>query len=349
MQRVSMRLIDNIAVKYGANTRLIELCHGDLASITPEQAVDLLVVSTFPNDYTPTQGSLIGALYRNGLSVADLAQHKFVDLRQAFSCWLSEDIGDLSHRFGFKRILCFEPLARGVPSEVVGEIFQSLMPFAHGDPPISTIAMPLVASGDQGVPVSEILVPLLEAATRWLALGLPIDKLKIVERSEAKVSDLSRRFAMFKETFERPLESSPVRFAYHIFISYSHQNSEAVNFLIAELKKQRPDLRIFLDRQDIDTGHSWQQKIFDAIDDCHIVIAVYSAPYLQSKVCKEEFNIALFRHRESEKGVLFPVYLTSAELPTYMKLVQFLDCRECDHAKLSDACRYIVTYLDEDI
>jgi hypothetical protein len=40
-------------------------------------------------------------------------------------------------------------------------------------------------------------------------------------------------------------------------------------------------------------------------------------------VCKEEFNIALFRHRESEGGVLLPIYLYTAELPTYMKLIQY--------------------------
>lgn len=343
-----MRLLDSLSVKQGPNTRHIELYHGDLSKIPPDEAVDLLVVSAFPNDYVPTWGSLIGALHRQGLSVYELAQHKAVDLRKAFSCWLSGDIGVLYERFGFRRVLCFEPLVRGAPAEVVGEIFQSLMPFAHGEPPIATVAMPLVASGDQGVAISEILSPLLEAATRWLALGLPIDRLKIVEYSQSKASELARGFAAFKSGFAPdPIGSSP-RFAYHSFISYSHRNRDAVDYMVTELKRRKPDVRVFLDRQDIDTGHSWQQGIFDALDDCHTVVAVYSPPYLQSKVCKEEFNIALFRHRESKTGVLLPVYLFSAELPTYMKLVQFLDCREGDHARLADACRDIVAHLGED-
>jgi len=343
-----MRLLDSLSVEQGTNTRHVELYYGDLSRIPQEEAVDLLVLSAFPNDYVPTQGSMIGALHREGLSVHELAQRKAVDLRNAFSCWLSSDIGPLYGRFGFRRLLCFEPLVRGTPEEVVGEIFQSLMPFAHGEPPMATVAMPLVASGDQGVAVSAMLPPLLEAATRWLALGLPIDRLKIVERSQSKASELARGFAEFKSSLSPCLLDSPKDFSYHIFISYSHRNRGAVDYMVSELKRCKPDVRVFLDRQDIDTGHSWQQTIFEVLDDCHTVVAVYSPPYLQSKVCKEEFNIALFRHRESRRGVLLPVYLFSAQLPTYMKLVQFLDCREGDRAKLAAACQDIIGHLEAD-
>jgi hypothetical protein len=341
-----MKLLDRYAVDSGTTSRHIELYHGDLSSIPPEEAVDVLVVSAFPNDYRPTPGSLIGALHRQGLSVDELARRKAVDLRNAFSCWLSEDIGAAFEKFGFRRILCFEPRVRGAPAEVVGEIFQSLMPFAYGDQPIRTLAMPLVASGDQGSSVSEMLSPLLEAASRWLALGLPIERLKIVEHSETKAAELARHFADLKSSISPFATESRKQFAYDLFISYSQENSSEVDFMIEELRHRRPHLRIFLDRQDIDLGHSWQQTIFEAMDDCRTIVTVYSPPYLQSKVCKEEFHIALHRHRESETGVLFPVYLFSAELPTYMKLVQHVDCRESDAAKLTRACEDILEYVD---
>ena len=117
-------------------------------------------------------------------------------------------------------------------------------------------------------------------------------------------------------------------------------------YLLEELQKLRPTLRVFLDRHEIDAGASWQQEIYDALDACQKVITVYSPAYLASKVCKEEFNIALFRHRDSDNGVLMPIYLNSAELPTYMKIMHFIDCREADRSKLSAAAQEILSKLD---
>ncbi|MDR6305795.1 hypothetical protein GGQ85_003520 [Nitrobacter vulgaris] len=81
-----MRLLEELTVVRPDEPRKIELLQGDLTCIPQEHAVDVLVVSAFPNDYLPTQGSLIGALHRAGLSVGDLARDKQADLRQQFSC-----------------------------------------------------------------------------------------------------------------------------------------------------------------------------------------------------------------------------------------------------------------------
>jgi hypothetical protein len=62
-----MRLIDTILI-HGKEGKRIELHQGDLTELSPDEAVDLLVISAFPNDYTPTNTSLVGALNRKGLS-----------------------------------------------------------------------------------------------------------------------------------------------------------------------------------------------------------------------------------------------------------------------------------------
>jgi len=67
-----MKLLATIDVLGHANKR-IELLKGDLTLLGPGETFDLLIVSAFPNDYIPTETSLIGALYRKGLSVAELA------------------------------------------------------------------------------------------------------------------------------------------------------------------------------------------------------------------------------------------------------------------------------------
>jgi len=97
--------------------------------------------------------------------------------------------------------------------------------------------------------------------------------------------------------------------------------------IVKQMEALRPNLNIFFDRTSLNEGMAWQQEIYEALDDCDKVVAVYSPAYLRSKVCREEFNIAIFRHRE-EEDILYPIYLEQADLPTYMKLIQFADFRE---------------------
>ena len=72
-----MELLAEWKIEHGGKRRMIELLHGDLSQIPPEHAVDILIVSAFPDDYMPTPGSLIGALYRAGISVAQPGQSRW--------------------------------------------------------------------------------------------------------------------------------------------------------------------------------------------------------------------------------------------------------------------------------
>ena len=137
----------------------------------------MLIVSAFPDDYYPTRNSLIGALSRAGVSVAELAEHKEVDLRHFSSCWLSRPIERPG--INFRRVLCFEPGYRGKAPEVVGDVFRSMVPFTTGTPPITKVAMPLLASGDQGEPAEAMLDALTDASVRWLSAGLALERIKI--------------------------------------------------------------------------------------------------------------------------------------------------------------------------
>ncbi len=312
-----------------------------------DEAFDVLVVSAFPNDYTPTHGSLIGALDGKGLSVASLASEKEVDLREAYSCWLSRVFTPHDPGLRFHRILCFEPLRRGEPPQVVGDIFRALTPILAERPEINTVAMPLVAAGDQGYGVEEMLSPLLDAAVRWLERGLPLDRIKIVVHSDADAEQARELFSRQKGAYaSEPPSTQATSTDYDVFISYSRANTSECDALVRFLRESRPGIRIFLDRNELEIGSAWQQKMFESLDRCRKVAALLSPEYVISKVCQEEFNIAWYRARKTNGEIIFPIYLYSAALPSYMEYRGFFDCREGDEPKIAEASAGLLAALD---
>ena len=323
-----MEIVESLTVPFGEKLRKIELCKGDLTDLGPGDDLDILVVSAFPDSYDPTPASLIGALDRKGVSVAELAKTKRFDLRSTFSCWLSPDLSGAAQGIRFKRILCFEPVVRGNPPEVVGDIFRCLAPFLLGEYPEATVAMPVVASGEQQWLGEDMLLYILRAAVHWLSQGLPLKCLKIVECVPEKVERLRTIFgnAEFRKLPVTAQEQVDIR--YDAFISYSRKDREHAHILAGALRDYDRHARIFVDELVLNPGESWQQTIYDTLDASARIIALISPDYLQSKVCKEEFNIAVFRARETDLSILFPIYLKTAVLPTYMKMINYSDCRE---------------------
>jgi hypothetical protein len=342
-----MILLDSLKVYYGSEERKIELYQGDLTELKPTEAIDILVVSAFPNDYVPTRTSLIGALHRKGVSVEELARSKAIDLRKSFSCWISKRIRSSDPGIQFKRIVCFESSWRGTPPVVIGDIFQALTPFLAGSRTMSTVAMSIVATGNQGYSVSDVLPPLIDAAVHWMALGHPLKRLKIVAYSDAQSAEARDLFAELKRKHSGSPFSPQQDAKYDVFISYAQEDIKAAELIARELQVLQPNIRIFMDRMSINVGAAWQPEIFEAIDLCRKVLVLFSPSYLSSKVCKEEFNIAWVRGREADKDYVFPIYLYSASLPTYMSYRLYIDCREGDRKKLRAACTSLLSALPE--
>jgi TIR domain len=334
-----IRIVDTLVVNRGSASSRIELCVGDLTTLKARDAVDVLVVSAFPDSYTPLPGSLIGALARKGVNVEELARRKEVNLRQSFSCWMSPRLVDLPPGIHFSRILCFEPHVRGTPAELVGDIFRSLSPFVGENPPIRTVATPIPASGYQGVNPEKMLRLLVQAAVQWMAVGMPLSRLKICCLPGPNVEALQNAFQDVKRTCAAQAAASMDTFRYEIFLSYAHSDLNEVSIFERKLKEAMPGLRLFIDRKELNAGTAWQHEIYESLDDCQKVVALLTPAYLGSKVCIEEFNIALCRNREASYQILLPVYLYSARLPTYMKVMQFFDCRECEPARIDELCK----------
>jgi hypothetical protein len=339
-----MKLLDSLTVQSSLGEHRIELYLGDLTDMPPEQAVDVMVVSAWPNNYRPLKGTLIGALQRRGLSVRQLADDKLTDMREFTSCWLSKAIETPEYAgIRFKHMLCFEPKERGKAPEVVGDIYRALLPFVFGPPNLRSVAVPLVATGKQGTPTADLLDALIDNTVNWLGRGTPLDVVRIVEIDPFKAGEMKGAFGFLKKRYARaaktptPSDGGDDGFDYDVFISYSRKNEAQANWLYQELQRQRPELRLFIDRVSMRVGASWQQKLYKALDDSKQVVALLSPDYIASTICLEEFNIAVARNRDRE-GVLVPMLIADSKLPTYMRLINYIDCRGDVNAKLSAAC-----------
>lgn len=335
-----MELIDSLAVSRDGAAGEIQLLSGDLTAIPDEHAVDLLVISAFHGSYQETPTSVIGGLGRRGLSVAELAREGRIDVRGS-DCWLSRPVErpDLN----FRQLLCFEPKSHGRPTQAaVGEMFRGLVPFVTGPPWISSVAMPLLATGDRGEDPLEMLRTIVEAAIHWLAAGLPLRVLKIVLYEGSKQADPSAAAAVFRSLAEKstPVITPAGDYAHDLFVSYSRRDAKIVDSLVTLMRKLDPELKIFIDHDTLRTGSIWQRELFEALERSRKVLCLFSPDYLKSDVCQDEYQLALLRRRTG--GVLLPVYLRSTELPLHMQLVQYRDCREEDPARLADLAREIV-------
>jgi hypothetical protein len=334
--------IDTIEVKSATSQGLIRFCVGDPTNTGLEENVDVLIVWSPRDDYSPISGSMINTLNQKGISLKALAMDKEVDLRQAFSCWLSREITKSDPEISFKRILCYEPDESAKAAELVGDIFRSLAPFLGGSFPIRSVATPLLASGQLMKNKRYMLQQLVEAAAHWMSSGLPLDSFNIISYPDSRLDELTQVFSELKTRYTPNAPQKKQQFSYDYFVSYSHKDTREVDMFIEILLGQNKDLRVFIDKKNLNPGSAWQREIYESIDDCRNVAAFYSPTYLDSKVCIEEFNIALCRHRESDEPILKPIYLYSANLPTYMRLVQFFDCRESNPERIKQAVNQLL-------
>ena len=340
-----MKRLNTIEI-HGRPGARIELCQGDVAKLDADQSVDALVVSAFPNDYTPRRGTVIGSLHVAGVSVAALAIHKDFDIRPTHSCWLSEPFDLAARGLRFGRVLCFEPEVRGRPPERVGDIFRALEWIVAVRPEIRSVALPIVAAGDAGYSVPEMLEPMLDAAVHWLELGLGLDRVVIVAHSDASAEAAARVFEAARGAYTAPALPAAPPADFDLFISYSHANTQIADALVGILRELRPGVRVFVDRHELDVGMAWQEAIFEGLERSRRVVALLSPAYLASKACKEEFGIARLHGSRIGVKVLLPVYVLSADLPAHMAYVQYLDAREGDEARLREAAAGILSALD---
>jgi hypothetical protein len=212
-------------------------------------------------------------------------------------------------------------------------------------PEIRSLAIPIVAAGDQGYSVAQMVEPLLDAALAWLSNGLPVRRLIIAAHSDASAEQARGVFAAAKARHLGPVQAAETP-AVDVFISYCHKDAAIADALLADLHEIRPNLKVFIDREGLGIGVAWLSVIFENLESARKVAVLLSPNYLASKACKDEFNAAWIEGNRTDRQIIHPIYALGAALPAHLLMFNFDDCREGDPLKLRMAAERLIAALD---
>ena len=116
---------------------------------------------------------------------------------------------------------------------------------------------------------------------------------------------------------------------------------------MAILKEVRPGVRVFLDREALGGGMAWADEIYRSLERSRYVAALLSPDYLVSNDCQREFGMAELHGDRTDRLLLQPIYVFSADLPTRYAIYHYTDAREADHKGLLKAASAIARLLDK--
>jgi hypothetical protein len=330
--------------------RRVDLCVGDVTESAGP--VDLLCISAFPDDYTPTPRSVIGTLAVKDVHVERLARDKAHDWRHAWHCWVSQALPDTATPV--RRILCFEhgwtsaenaPAGTSAP-ELVGNVFRAVHELVlsevapvttEGDSALECIRLPLLASGDQQTDRRDMLDATIRQAYLSLVGQLPVKRVEIVLHPDTP--DLYELLVRAGQAFEQVCSEwitqhhSEAR-DHDYFVSYRRSEAHHANGVVEAMRTLEPGVRIFIDRECLELGRFWKTGLMTALARSERAVCFITDGYPDSPECMDEFHASLCLDRERADGFLRPVLRLSSKtvdkLPVSVRRVQCIDASASD-------------------
>lgn len=201
--------------------KTLEFVCGDVTSI----ACDLLAVSAFRRGYTPTPGSVPGALWENhGFSLQDASITPAIDLREPFGIWVTPPIDGRP----FGRVICVEMTGQTAdPAQALENLFVGLAVLEAKGVPVTTLALPLLGTGNQGISPTDIVGPLIAQATTALRHSRFLQKVVLVAW---KIEDA----ALVSQEMDRQLGT----------VRASLPHRDLVSALLSELRAVANEIRL---------------------------------------------------------------------------------------------------------
>lgn len=183
-----MKRLNLIEIETRWGYRTIELYCGDLTKV--DHDVDVLAVSSFRQNYSPSPKSLIGALDRNcGISVLELSQACEYDFRDSLGCWIAK----VNPGAKFTRIACVEIIGGRLEiSESIENLFVALSILEMKGVNIRNLALPVLGAGNQALDPEEMITALLNSMKKHRDNLRQLNQVLFVEIDEQRAAKLDR-------------------------------------------------------------------------------------------------------------------------------------------------------------
>lgn len=189
-----MSLIQIVEFNTPVGYKTVELHHTSIEKF--EKPCDLLILSAYTqSNYAPSPQSVIGALkHKLNIDVSELANQPELDFRKQMSIWLSKQL--LTNKFN--RIVCLEGMKpknskgkrfNNVEISIIN-LFSFLSILDFHKIKISSIIMPVLGTGVQGIDFKLVVPVLMEYARKAMETNLNLRTIYLVERSSKKIKEL---------------------------------------------------------------------------------------------------------------------------------------------------------------
>ncbi len=300
-----------------------------------DEPIDVMTVSSYYRGYKPTNRTMIGALYQNGICVEDLAQSPAIDLRDMCNIWLSEEVS--SSRLPIHRIGCIElsdyRSDRRVDKKLEAQIISSIQSYFHmlhiaslSGISIETVGLPILGGGDQRIDPAIITLPTINECVHFLMENESCKRICIISYNAAQAYQFAR---CLENSYSTQKQEQTNKREYDIsrqhssegrsvFISYSSIDKNIADNLCAKLESK--GIKVWYAPRNIH-AQDYATAIVDAITTCTHFVVILSKNSLSSNhvlneidlACQEltrQIHICPLKIDEEEMGPAFTYYLS---------------------------------------
>ena len=180
-------LLNLVQIETNTGVKEFELYQGDIVKL-PFQT-DLLCVSAFKNDYSPTESSIIGQFYKNGFKIEDYLKKPYLDFRNSLGVWISEKIDSTQ----FKRIVCLEILGnKWSYLDAIRNLFAAISTLEIQGEKNTSLVLPTLGGGDQELEANLIIETIINCSLDYLSHSRYLKKIYFIVYSDEKANLFNR-------------------------------------------------------------------------------------------------------------------------------------------------------------